>query len=153
MGVKMRALHPAEQRLRINNILARFEIGPLSNRYPYELSGGQKQRAALAITLLNEPRVLLLDEPTTFVDGSNRLAIWNFIENEIRPLSIPTILVTHDPVEALTLGDKICVLGDNSRIIDEFDVFFPHPRSEQLSREESFWNLKRRVTGEPTGHP
>jgi len=145
MGCKLRALTPDEQRERITSMLKRFEIDQFADRYPYQLSGGQKQRAALAVTLLNDPRALLLDEPTTFIDGMTRTLIWDFIEKEIRPLGIPMIIVSHDPVEALNLGDGIYVLSNPAKVIEQVSVPFDHPRSEEISREQLFWDLRERL--------
>ena len=145
MGCKLRTLPANEQRERILAMLKRFEIDELADRYPYQLSGGQKQRAALAVTLLNDPRVLLLDEPTTFIDGMTRISIWEFVEKRIRPLGIPVIIVSHDPFEALTLADKIYVLSNPARVIEELSIPFGHPRSEEISREQLFWDLRERL--------
>jgi ABC-type multidrug transport system ATPase subunit len=80
MGCNMQKLSRNEQNSRIEEVLKKFNIIEQANKYPYDLSGGQKQRVALAITLLNQPKILLLDEPTTFLDGVSKLEVWSFIE-------------------------------------------------------------------------
>jgi ABC-type nitrate/sulfonate/bicarbonate transport system ATPase subunit len=142
MGSRIRILAATEQRKRVVAMLERFGIGGLADRYPSQLSGGEKQRAALAITLLNEPDVLLLDEPTTFIDGMTRLAIWDFVEKEIRHLGIPVIIVSHDPIEAITLGDKIFVLTKPAQVKEVLEVPFSHPRSFKISQDQHFWELR-----------
>jgi ABC-type nitrate/sulfonate/bicarbonate transport system ATPase subunit len=145
MGNRIRALPARQQETKIAEMLKRFEIGDLAGRFPYQLSGGQKQRVALAVTLLNEPQLLLLDEPTTFIDGVTRLAIWDFIEAKIRPLNIPTIIVSHDPTEAVRLGDRVAILGSPARVVDLIDIPLPHPRTGDVARDGRFWDLTRRL--------
>lgn len=128
IGRRIRRFPKGEQRARIDAILRRFDIANLANKYPYQLSGGQKQRVAVAVTLINEPSVLLLDEPTTFLDGVARLAVWDFIETHIYPLKVPTIIVSHDPAEAFRLADRIIVLDSYGRIRTQLTVDEPHPR-------------------------
>ena len=143
MGSKIRKKNPLERKKRIFNMLRLFNIEHLAYKYPKNLSGGEKQRAALAITLLNEPKVLLLDEPTTFIDGTNRSAIWKYIEEKIYPLRIPIIVVSHDPLEALILGDRVIFLSRPAKVNKEIKIQFPHPRNEELYRHEKFWELKK----------
>ena len=146
MGCKVRELEKEEQDKKITAMLKRFHIDHLSNNFPSQMSGGEKQRAALAVTLLNDPKILLLDEPTTFIDGINRIKIWDFVENFIRPMKIPVLVVSHDPIEAITLGDKILVLGNPAKIIKVADVPFPHPRSEEITRKSEFWEIKKEIS-------
>lgn len=145
MGSKVRRLRKREQRKRVEGILERFEIGHFADRYPYQLSGGQKQRVALAVTLLNEPRVLLLDEPSTFIDGMTRISIWSFIERTIKPLGMPTVIVSHDPIEALVLGDKVCRMSSPARVVEEIAIPFGHPRSDEVYQAPAFWELRGKL--------
>ena len=75
------------------------------------LSGGQKQRVALARTLVMKPRILLLDEPLSALDGVIKESIKAKIKEIARDLNLTTIIVTHDPEEALSLSDKVMILG------------------------------------------
>lgn len=146
IGCNMQRLSRDEQKTRVYEMLERFEIEHLADRYPYQLSGGQKQRVALAVTLLNQPKVLLLDEPTTFLDGMSKIEVWNFIENQIRPNGIPLVIVSHDPTEALILGDKVYVLSKLASITNVLEVPFNHPRSEDISRDPAFWEMRQQLT-------
>lgn len=76
------------------------------------LSGGQKQRVALARTLVMKPRLLLLDEPLSALDGLIKESIKERIQRIARQLKLTTLIVTHDPEEALTLSDKVLILHD-----------------------------------------
>lgn len=78
----------------------------------HQLSGGQKQRVALGRTLVMKPQVLLLDEPLSALDGVIKESIKERIQLIAKKLNLTTIIVTHDPEEALTLSDKIMVLKD-----------------------------------------
>ncbi|MCL2676567.1 MAG: ABC transporter ATP-binding protein [Streptococcaceae bacterium] len=77
-----------------------------------QLSGGQKQRVALARTLVMKPNILLLDEPLSALDGVIKENIKARIEQIAKQLNLTTIIVTHDPEEALTLSDKVLILND-----------------------------------------
>ncbi len=80
-----------------------------------QLSGGQKQRVALARTMVMKPRILLLDEPLSALDGVIKESIKDKIKEIAREYSLTTIIVTHDPEEALTLSDKVLII-DGGRI-------------------------------------
>ncbi len=77
-----------------------------------QLSGGQKQRVALARTLVTKPKVLLLDEPLSALDGVIKESIKDKIKSIVRQFKLTTIIVTHDPEEALTLSDKVLIIND-----------------------------------------
>lgn len=78
------------------------------------LSGGQKQRVALARTLVMQPKVLLLDEPLSALDGMLKESIKERIKNIARTLKLSILIVTHDPEEAMTLSDRIMILNNGS---------------------------------------
>jgi ABC-type nitrate/sulfonate/bicarbonate transport system ATPase subunit len=145
MGCNMQKLSRSDQKQKIQDVLEKFGVGKVATSYPYNLSGGQKQRVALAVTLLNEPKVLLLDEPTTFLDGMSKIEVWNFIEDKIRPSGIPTIIVSHDPIEALLLGDRVYVLSEFAHIVREVEVPFSHPRHETMAQEKAFWEIRHKL--------
>ena len=79
-----------------------------------QLSGGQKQRAALARTLVMKPRILLLDEPLSALDGVIKESIKDRIKTIAREYHLTTIIVTHDPEEALTLSDRVLIIDQGS---------------------------------------
>ena len=130
----------------INDILTRFGISHLKNNYPHQLSGGQKQRVSLAIALINKPKLLLLDEPTTFIDGATRLAIWQYMEENITPLNIPKLIVSHDPVEAIRLADRIVRLTSSATVTEIIKVELPHPRGEAIEKTNAYWEYRERLS-------
>lgn len=87
-----------------------LELEPHLKKRIGELSGGQKQRVALARTLVTKPRILLLDEPLSALDGVIKESIKQRIQSIAREFKLTTIIVTHDPEEALTLSDKILII-------------------------------------------
>lgn len=82
------------------------------NKKIEELSGGQKQRTALARTLVMKPKILLLDEPLSALDGVIKESIKQKIKEIAREFKLTTIIVTHDPEEALTISDKVLILNE-----------------------------------------
>ncbi|MYN13236.1 ATP-binding cassette domain-containing protein [Pusillimonas sp. TS35] len=84
-----------------------FELAPVLGSYPAELSGGQRQRVALARALAVGPRVLLLDEPLAALDVGLRVKMRRELADLQAQLDIPTILITHDPQDAMALADQV----------------------------------------------
>ena len=98
--------------------LHRLELTDLAGRRPGQLSGGQAQRVALARALAMRPRMLLLDEPLAALDARTRLELRTDLRRQLTAFAGPSIVVTHDPLEALVLADRILVLEDG-RIVQE----------------------------------
>ncbi|MFO1078244.1 MAG: ABC transporter ATP-binding protein [Planctomycetota bacterium] len=90
--------------------LARTGIAELAAARPRELSGGQAQRVALARALAADPRILLLDEPLAAVDAAARRALRRELAEHLRTFAGPRLVVTHDPVDAFALADRVAVL-------------------------------------------
>lgn len=87
-----------------------LELRPHLSKKIYQLSGGQKQRVALARTLATKPKILLLDEPLSALDGVIKETIKDRIKAITREYNLTTIIVTHDPEEALTMSDKVLII-------------------------------------------
>ncbi len=94
--------------------IERLRLAELAARRPHELSGGQSQRVALARALACDPTALLLDEPTAALDAGTRLDVRAELRAHLRQFAGPTLLVTHDPLDALVLADRIVVLEHGS---------------------------------------
>lgn len=95
-----------------------FRLEGQEEKFPHEISGGQQQRAALARAIIGNPRVLLLDEPFSAIDGPNRLNMRECLKRVMLRLNLPIILVTHDLNEAFSTGDQILIF-ENGRIIQQ----------------------------------
>jgi len=89
-----------------------LELEPHLHKMIHQLSGGQKQRVSIARTLVMKPKILLLDEPLSALDGVIKESIKTQIQSIAREFDLTTIIVTHDPEEALTLSDKVLILND-----------------------------------------
>ncbi len=89
-----------------------LNISELLDRYPAQLSGGQRQRVAVARAIVLEPRVLLMDEPLSNLDALLRVKMRSELKKLQERLGVTTIYVTHDQVEAMTMGDRIAVMKD-----------------------------------------
>ncbi|HUP03500.1 MAG TPA: ABC transporter ATP-binding protein, partial [Bryobacteraceae bacterium] len=98
-----------------------FGIADLAARRPRELSGGQQQRVALARALAAEPALLLLDEPLSALDAPARARMRQDLRHMLRDSGVPSVVVTHDRVEALALGDRMAVMLDG-RVAQEGPV-------------------------------
>jgi molybdate transport system ATP-binding protein len=98
--------------------LARVGLGELGDRRPASLSGGQAQRAALARALVGDPALLLLDEPLSALDARTRLTVRAELRHHLGDFPGSTVLVTHDPVDALTLADRVVVV-EEGRVVQE----------------------------------
>ncbi len=103
------SLSRAERRRRVTDILDLVQLAGLEARYPKHLSGGQPQRVALARALAPRPRMLHLDKPLSALDATIRDRLRQDLRRLLRALDMSAVLVTHDRVEALALGDDIAI--------------------------------------------
>ena len=110
-GLRMAKIPRAEIRRRTEEGAALLRIGDLLGRYPSQTSGGQRQRIAVARAIVMEPQVLLMDEPLSNLDAQLRLATRADIVELHRRLGTTTLYVTHDQVEALSMGDRIAIMN------------------------------------------
>ena len=98
--------------------LERLGLAGLAHRRPHQLSGGQAQRVALARALALEPEVLLLDEPMAALDAGARIDVRTFLRAHLADFPGPVVLVTHDPLEAMVLADRLMVL-EAGRVVQQ----------------------------------
>ncbi|MGH8827715.1 MAG: ABC transporter ATP-binding protein [Jiangellaceae bacterium] len=117
-GLRSRGVPRATARSRAQEWLARMELADFGSRRPGELSGGQAQRVALARALIAEPRLLLLDEPMAALDAGTRPAVRADLRRHLAGFEGCTVIVTHDPLEALVLGDQVVVL-EGGRVVQQ----------------------------------
>jgi NitT/TauT family transport system ATP-binding protein len=139
-------LPAAESRSRAKDLLALVGLAGAEEKYPYELSGGMQQRAAIARSLVHDPKLVLMDEPFGALDALTRekmnlelLRIWKEAGKTI-------VFVTHGISEAVFLGTRVVVLtAGPARMADNFEVELPHPRTLDLKTHEKFGQYTRRV--------
>jgi len=111
-GLRMRGVERAEYERRVEETAAFIKIGELTNRPIEQLSGGQRQRVALARALINEPDVLLLDEPLSALDAGLRSELQVELSQTQQRLGMTFVFVTHDQQEAMVMSDRIAVMND-----------------------------------------
>ncbi len=133
-GLRSRGVARAEARRRADEWLARVGLAGLGGSRPAELSGGQAQRVALARALAAEPRVLLLDEPLAALDAGARVEIRRELREHLAQVPGARVVVTHDPVDAATLADRVVVL-ERGTIVQQgtMDDIALHPRSDYVA--------------------
>jgi multiple sugar transport system ATP-binding protein len=110
-SLRLRGLPRSQRAARVREVAEHLSLGELLDRLPRQLSGGQRQRVALGRALVREPQVFLLDEPLSNLDARLRMAMRTEIARLHRRLRTTMIYVTHDQVEAMTLGQRIVVLN------------------------------------------
>jgi putative spermidine/putrescine transport system ATP-binding protein len=119
-GPRVRGTSRPEQRRRALEMLELVKLGAMGERRPSQLSGGQRQRVSLARALINQPRVLLLDEPLGALDLKLREEMQIELRNLQRRLGITFVFVTHDQGEALSMADRVAVF--NQGRIEQLDT-------------------------------
>ncbi len=111
-GLKLRKTPKAEQKARVDDAAKILGLDPLMHRKPAELSGGQRQRVAMGRAMVREPQAFLMDEPLSNLDAKLRVQMRAELSRLHDRLKTTTIYVTHDQVEAMTLGHRVAVLKD-----------------------------------------
>jgi multiple sugar transport system ATP-binding protein len=117
-GLSLRKVPKAEQEATIARVAKLLQIEALLDRRPAQLSGGQRQRVAMGRALAREPQLFLFDEPLSNLDAKLRVEMRSEIKLLHKRLGITTVYVTHDQIEAMTLGDKIAVMKDG--VVQQF---------------------------------
>jgi multiple sugar transport system ATP-binding protein len=111
-GLKLRKTPKAEIRRRVTDAAKLLGLEPYLNRKPAALSGGQRQRVAMGRAIVREPQAFLMDEPLSNLDAKLRVSMRAALNQLHERLGTTTVYVTHDQVEAMTLGDRVCVMRD-----------------------------------------
>ena len=110
-GLMLKGVAKAERYRKVDEMLELVRLPGVGNRKPGQLSGGQRQRIAIARALINQPRILLLDEPLGALDLKLREQMQLELKALQRQLGITFIFVTHDQQEALSMSDRICIFN------------------------------------------
>ncbi|MEU2830672.1 ABC transporter permease [Streptomyces lavendulae] len=134
-GLRARGAGRAEARREAQAWLDRLGVGHLARRKPAQLSGGQAQRVALARALAARPRLLLLDEPLAALDQTTRAHVRHTLRTHLAGFGGVCLIVTHDPVEAVSLADRVLVLSDGRTLQDAAPAEVTRrPRSPWVAR-------------------
>jgi multiple sugar transport system ATP-binding protein len=129
-GLKTRKIGAAERRDRIAEVASVLGLEPFLERRPGELSGGQRQRVAMGRAIVRRPAAFLMDEPLSNLDAKLRVSMRTELARMSDRLGVTTVYVTHDQVEAMTLGHRVAVMRDG--VIQQCDTprqLFDHPRN------------------------
>ena len=127
-GLKLRKLPKTEINSRVREAAAMLGLESLLDRKPKELSGGQRQRVAVGRAIVRKPKVFLFDEPLSNLDAKMRVSMRTEIARLHDRLDATMIYVTHDQVEAMTMGDRICVMKDGEiQQVAEPLTLYNHP--------------------------
>lgn len=147
-GPKMRGVARRERLKAADDLLALVGLSGFEEFYPAQLSGGMQQRVEIARVLINQPRVLLMDEPFSALDALTRAKMQQVLLDIWTRIPTTTVFVTHDIDEALFLADRIIVMSQRpGRAIDTIRLPFARPRQADLVTEQEFVRLKRHVMG------
>ncbi|MGW7520763.1 ABC transporter permease [Streptomyces sp. NPDC054796] len=134
-GLRAQGVPRAEARRAAQGWLDRLGVGHLARRRPAQLSGGQAQRVALARALAARPRLLLLDEPLAALDQTTRAQVRHTLRTHLDGFGGVCLIVTHDPVEAVSLADRVLVLDEGRTLQDAPPAEVTrHPRSPWVAR-------------------
>ncbi|MBO8198002.1 molybdate ABC transporter permease subunit [Streptomyces smyrnaeus] len=134
-GLRAQGVRRTEARRQAQAWLTRLGVGHLAHRRPGQLSGGQAGRVALARALAGRPRLLLLDEPLAALDQTTRAQVRHTLRGHLAGFGGVCLLVTHDPVEAVSLADRVLVLEDGRAVQDAPPTEVTrHPRSPWVAR-------------------
>jgi len=133
-GLRARGVGGSEARARAADWLERVDLAAYANAKPTELSGGQRQRVALARALAPDPRVLLLDEPLAALDVTARAAVRRDLKKHLASFRGIRLIVTHDPLEAAVLADRLIVIEQGRHVQTGTPVeVTEHPRSRYVA--------------------
>jgi NitT/TauT family transport system ATP-binding protein len=136
-GPRFRGQSKAQAFEKAREWLKRVGLSGFEDRYPHQLSGGMRKRVALAQTFINEPQILLMDEPFSALDVQTRTLMGDELLNLWASLSASVVFVTHDLEEAIALADKVCVLTAGPATVKGiYSIDLPRPRNAAEIRFE-----------------
>lgn len=135
LAFKSSSVSKQEQKAKVAEILNSLGLADSERLFPWQLSGGMQQRVAIARALVNQPSLLLLDEPFASVDAHVRLELEDLLAKLVEDFGVTTILITHDIDEAIYLSDRVITLtGAPAQIGLELTVDLQRPRTQTSTR-------------------
>jgi NitT/TauT family transport system ATP-binding protein len=148
LGLEIKGAARDDAKQRAHALLDQLGLHGFASHYPATLSGGMRQRVALARTLVNDPQVLLLDEPFAALDFQTKLVIEGDTARLVRSQHRSVLLITHDIEEAVSLSDRVIVLSHRpTRIRSTYDVDLGADRTDMMAARDSknFTDYVRRI--------
>jgi NitT/TauT family transport system ATP-binding protein len=128
--------------------IRRVGLAGFEDRYPHQLSGGMRKRVAMAAALINNPRILLMDEPFGALDAQTKVIMQNELLKLWEELRPSVLFITHDLDEAVALSDRVVIMTSSPGAVkDVFDVDLPRPRGnvQEIRHEQRFLDLQGRI--------
>ncbi len=146
-GPRFRGQHKAQALARAHEWIARVGLTGFERHYPHQLSGGMRKRVALAQTFINEPQILLMDEPFSALDVQTRALMEDELLHMWSSLQASVVFVTHDLEEAISLADRVCVLTAGPGTVKGiYPIDLPRPRKvEEIRFDPRFIELYQHI--------
>ncbi|MGB0257109.1 MAG: ABC transporter ATP-binding protein, partial [Coraliomargarita sp.] len=132
----------------VESSLQMVGLADAMHKYPREMSGGMQQRVGIARAIALKPRMLLLDEPLGRLDSLTRMELQDVILRILDKEKITTMIITHDPDEAVFMSDRICMMtnGPHAKVGEVMEIDFERPRSrEEIVETDLFYDYRRRL--------
>lgn len=150
LGVKRSYPHvtKAERKEMVEASLAMVGLADSMHKYPREMSGGMQQRVGIARAIALKPRMLLLDEPLGRLDSLTRMELQDVILRILDKEKITTMIITHDPDEAVYMSDRICMMtnGPHAKVGEVMEIDFERPRNrDEIVETDLFYDYRRRL--------
>lgn len=147
-GPKVKGLSEKQYRARAEELISLVKLDGFEKHLPGQLSGGMQQRASIARALINDPDVLLMDEPFGALDAQTRISMQELLLRIWEDDKRTVMFITHDIDEALLLADRVVIMtGRPGRIREEISVDFDRPRTYQVTSSPEFQQLKQHALG------
>ncbi len=144
--LSLRADPKVARRQRALQMLSLVGLDGFADRFPHELSGGMKQRVSIARGLVQDPPVLLMDEPFAALDEQTRMTMGHELLRIWATTSKTVVFVTHSLTEAVYLADEVLVMSARpGRIIDRIAIDLPRPRTYEMMASDKFGGLRERI--------
>jgi NitT/TauT family transport system ATP-binding protein len=144
--LSLRGMPKEERRKRSEPMLSLVGLTGFGERYPHELSGGMKQRVSIARGLVQDPPVLLMDEPFAALDEQTRMTMGHELLRIWSTTNKTVVFITHSLTEAVYLADEVLVMSPRpGRIIDHIEVNLPRPRTYEMMATDTFGRLRDRI--------
>ncbi len=144
--LSLRGVPREERRRRADAMLSLVGLTGFGARYPHELSGGMKQRVSIARGLVQDPPVLLMDEPFAALDEQTRMTMGHELLRIWSTTSKTVVFITHSLTEAVYLADEVYVMSPRpGRLIDHIEITLPRPRTYEMMATDVFGRLRERI--------
>jgi NitT/TauT family transport system ATP-binding protein len=145
-GLKMKKIPIAEVKEKTETFIQAVGLTGYEQHYPYQLSGGMQQRVSIARALVNDPTILLMDEPFAALDAQTRLLMQELVMKVWEEFQTTILFITHDIDEAIFLGNKIGVMSRNpGKVTEEHVINIQRPRSFEVVTTKEFTSIKSSI--------